>query len=270
MRYRSLAAVLFSLLLPAIATAQNEDRVERWLQNCDGWNNNSSHFCEARNFTLPGASKISVDGRENGGVSFFGWDRNDVKVVALIQATARNDNTAESIAKQVRIETSGGRIHAEGPSWQRGTSWSVSYHVYVPRRSNLQASTQNGGVSVQDVQGEMNFEAMNGGISLANVGGDVRAETTNGGVTASLSGTSWQGRGLDLRTMNGGVNLSIPRGYNAHLETGTTNGGMRVDFPITVQGQIGRRINTQLGSGGAPVRVITTNGGVRISQRQVN
>jgi hypothetical protein len=67
--------------------------------------------------------------------------------------------------------------------------------------------------------------------------------------------------------MNGGVSLTIPRGYNGRLETGTTNGGMRVDFPITVQGMIGRRIQTQLGTGGPLVRAVTTNGGVRISER---
>jgi len=63
------------------------------------------------------------------------------------------------------------------------------------------------------------------------------------------------------------VSLTIPRGYNARLETGTTNGGMRLDFPITVQGLIDKHIHTQLGSGGPLVRVITTNGGVRISER---
>ena len=79
--------------------------------------------------------------------------------------------------------------------------------------------------------------------------------------------SSWRGKGLDLETTNGGINLSIPREYNARLETGTTNGGMRIDFPVTVQGQIGRRIQTQLGAGGPLVRVMTTNGGVRITQK---
>jgi hypothetical protein len=42
---------------------------------------------------------------------------------------------------------------------------------------------------------------------------------------------------------------------------------MRIDFPITVQGLIGKRIRTQLGSGGPLVSVTTTNGGVKVSQR---
>jgi DUF4097 and DUF4098 domain-containing protein YvlB len=86
-------------------------------------------------------------------------------------------------------------------------------------------------------------------------------------VVANLSGTKWQGDGLDLQTTNGGATVNVPRGYNASLETGTTNGHVRVDFPITVRGSIDRHITTQLGSGGPPVRVVTTNGGVHIAER---
>jgi DUF4097 and DUF4098 domain-containing protein YvlB len=265
---RIVPVLLVAFLTPTALRAQYEDRVQHWMQNCESnWNQGRAHFCEARNLTLPASPKISVDGRENGGVSFHGWDRSDVKVVALVQAQAYEDSEAQSLAKQIRIVTDGGRIRAEGPAWRRGTSWSVSYDVYVPRRSNLEAETRNGGVSAENVEGQFEFQAMNGGIRLEDVGGDIHAETTNGGVSASLSGNSWRGRGLDLRTTNGGVSLSIPRGYNAQLETGTTNGGLRVDFPITVQGIIGRRIRTQLGSGGPLVRVVTTNGGVKISER---
>jgi len=73
------------------------------------------------------------------------------------------------------------------------------------------------------------------------------------------------GEGLDLQTTNGGATVYVPRGYNALLETGTTNGGMRVDFPITVRGSLTRYISTQQRSGGPRVRVVTTNGGVRIA-----
>mgnify|MGYP000361465391 CR=1 FL=1 len=42
------------------------------------------------------------------------------------------------------------------------------------------------------------------------------------------------------------------------------NGGIDLDFPVRVQGRIGRRLSTTLGDGGPRVRVITTNGGVQI------
>lgn len=265
---RPLAILLLMSGLPLTTlSAQNEDRVQRWLENCDrNWKSDRARFCEVRNYTISPTSRITVDGRDNGGVSFFGWDRNEVRIVALVETNASSDDEAAGLAKQVRVETSGGNVRADGPSWGHNTSWSVSYHIYVPRRSNLEATTRNGGVSAQMVEGTMEFRATNGGISLDQVGGDVRAETTNGGVSARLTGNTWRGRGLDLRTTNGGVRLAIPRNYNARLQTGTTNGGLTVDFPITVQGRFGRHFETQLGSGGPLVRAITTNGGVRITE----
>lgn len=268
MRKIFLSNLLLAIAVSTTISAQGEDRAQRWLQNCDNdWNHDRARFCEVREYTVRPASRLMVDGGDNGGVSFFGWDRDEVKVVAMIQTGAENDAEAEGIAKQVRVETGGGRVRSAGPSSWRRSSWSVSYHVYVPRRSNLEAITKNGGVSAQLVEGTMKFRATNGGISLDRVGGDVRAETTNGGVNARLTGSSWNGRGLDLTTTNGGVNVTIPRGYNARLETGTVNGGMSVDFPITVSGRIGKHLETQLGSGGPLVRVVTTNGGVKISQQ---
>ena len=117
------------------------------------------------------------------------------------------------------------------------------------------------------MKGRLDLGTTNGGIHLTEVAGNVRAETTNGGVSATLSGTTWDGEGLDLRTTNGSVTLEIPKGYNARLETGTTNGGFSIDFPITVQGSLGRRISTTLGSGGPVIRATTVNGGVRIRER---
>ncbi len=90
----------------------------------------------------------------------------------------------------------------------------------------------------------------------------MRGRTTNGGVAVELTGDAWQGDGLDVRTTNGGVQLAVPEDYSAHLEAGTTNGGMRFAFPIMVQGRLDRRIAIDLGEGGRPIRVMTTNGGV--------
>jgi hypothetical protein len=260
--------VLLLFLLATAATAQTGDRAERWRDNCErGWNNDRARFCELRTYTISPATRISVDAGPNGGVSFYGENRRDVRIVARVQASADDDATASAIARQIRIFTDGGQIRAEGPSRRGDDSWSVSYDVYVPNQANLVATTENGGISADDVRGEMNFEATNGGIHLSDVGGSVHARTTNGGVTANLSGTTWQGQGLDLQTTNGGATVYVPPGYNAQLETGTTNGGMRVDFPITVRGSLTRRISTQLGSGGPVVRVVTTNGGVHIAER---
>ena len=50
-------------------------------------------------------------------------------------------------------------------------------------------------------------------------------------------------------------------------ETSTVNGGVRIDFPVRVQGRLDRELSTDLGMGGPTVRAVTTNGGVQIKRR---
>jgi hypothetical protein len=262
-------AMFLLALVGAPLLAQEGSRAERFLRYCDDSGDDShERFCEVRDVRLKAPARVlSIDGRDNGGVTFTGWNQGEVLVRALVSASADSRAEAQELAKQITIQTSGDRVYAEGPRSRRHSWWSVSYEVYVPRRTDLEADTRNGGVKAEGVEGRMSFHAVNGGIHLRDVAGDVRAETTNGGVHADLTGTTWKGGGLDLETTNGGVELNIPRGYNAELETGTVNGGMNIDFPITVQGTIGRRITTKLGSGGPRVRATTTNGGVTIREQ---
>ena len=87
-------------------------------------------------------------------------------------------------------------------------------------------------------------------------------------LTAELTGSRWEGEAFDVQTTNGGVRLLLPRDYSATLETGTVNGGLNLDFPITIQGRLDhRRIRTEIGRGGPLVRATTTNGGVTVARR---
>ena len=224
--------------------------------------------CEVRESTMP-AGPLSVDAGQNGGVSIEGWDRNEIRVRAIVQTSARDAADARSLAGQVQVQAGGGRVYATGPESLRRQSWSVSYRINVPRRNDLDLHASNGGITVVGVIGNVRFDTTNGGVRLQDVGGRVNGETRNGGLNVTLSGSRWEGEGLDVQTSNGGVNLLIPDGYNAELETRTVNGGLRIDFPITVQGELtgNRGLSTTLGSGGPLVRVRTTNGGVTIRRR---
>ena len=223
------------------------------------------NHCEIKEQTLPAAdSTIAVDGRVNGGVSIKGWERNEILMRARIQAVGTSQAEADELARQIKIETAGSKIFASGPQNRTDHWWSVSYEIFVPVRSNLSLKTNNGGISISDVSGRLEFSALNGGVSLRHVGGSVHGGTTNGGLNIELSGQRWDGEVLDVSTTNGGVSMSIPENYSAHLETGTVNGRLSIAFPVTVQRNITRELAVNLGSGGATIRAMTTNGGVRI------
>jgi hypothetical protein len=224
--------------------------------------------CEMREDTIGGANPLEVDAGHNGGIRVHGWDRGDVLVRSRVQASARTDADARRLAAGVRVDTSGGRIHAEGPDTRNeDENWSVSFEISVPRQALLTLTTNNGGIAIDGFRGTAKFHAKNGGLTLTDVGGDLRGETTNGGVTVDVTGDHWDGAGLDVETHNGGIRLNLPKGFSAELEAATTHGGVSIDFPVTVTGRIGRRLETTLGSGGPKLRAITTNGGVTIRQR---
>lgn len=266
MRHRLLTV---AALTAATATlGAQSTQASRFMDNCDrNGNRRSEQFCEVRDFTLGALKGLVVDGRENGGVTVHGWNQGSIQVVAMIQTQAESETEAAAIAKQISITANNGGVRATGPDRGRNESWSVSYEIWAPRGTDLALTASNGGISVDGIDARMELETVNGGLHLADVGGDVRGRTVNGGVTAELSGERWSGAGLDLKTSNGGVHISIPSNYSARLETGTVNGGLDLGFPITVQGSLGKQLTTQLGSGGPTIRAVTTNGGVSVRRR---
>src|ERR1044071_666327 len=60
------------------------------------WHNDRlAGFCEVREQTLaPSGGTIAIDGRQNGGVSVKGWDKNEVLVRARVQTSAPTEAEA--------------------------------------------------------------------------------------------------------------------------------------------------------------------------------
>jgi DUF4097 and DUF4098 domain-containing protein YvlB len=262
MRARALALAGAAFLTVSAATAQDADN--DWLRRCnrDGWNDREQ-FCEVRvSGFRPGRGTVQVQPGMNGGVSIIGWQRDSIEVHARIRGSAYEMREARSIANAVEVGRSGNTIAAEGPETNRGEGWSVEFVVYIPHNSNLNIETHNGPLAVRGVTGRMDLSSQNGPLALSDVGGDVRARTQNGPLSVRLSGSRWEGEGLDAETSNGPATLHIPENYSAQLETGTTNGPFESDIPLTVtfRGRMPRELNTTLGRGGAPIRVVTTNG----------
>jgi DUF4097 and DUF4098 domain-containing protein YvlB len=267
-RSHSLRALPMVFVAAAAAAQAPEPRMQcddggwgRW----NGWGR-SERFCEIREMTVPATGSLSVEGGPNGGIRVIGSnERRDVLVRAMVQAWGDDEDEARETARQIVVRAEG-EITATGPERNDDRRWSVSYEIFTPRNTDLELETHNGGIAIEAVRGDLDFDTTNGGVKLDDLAGNVLGRTTNGGVDAKLTGTTWDGDAFDVRTTNGGVRLRVPSDYSARLEASTTNGGVHIDFPVTVQGRIGREISTTLGAGGPLVRVGTTNGGVHIDE----
>jgi len=259
--------VILSLLftVPGLLALQPKPALDC---NHQGDHHRAGHFCEIREQSMAAGGMLNVDASQNGGISVKGWDRTDVLVRAQVQAQAETDDEARELARQVTVQAGGTQVRAVGPTTTgRDRGWSVSYEVFVPVRSSVNLQTVNGGVSLSDVNGNLEFRTTNGGLSLHRVAGYVHGQTTNGGVSIELAGDHWDGQGLDVRTVNGGLKLKVPQGYSAQFDASTQNGGVKSE--VAELQPADRRTNHlggALGRGGAMVKVATVNGGVTISR----
>jgi hypothetical protein len=198
-----------------------------------------------------------------------GWLRGDVLVRARIEAAGETEAAAGIVASRVLIDGSGGQVRALGPEQVGSSWWSVSYEIFVPQVTDLNLKTNNGGITISDLRGQIHFDANNGGVHLKRVFGDVSGATVNGGIQVDLTGAAWDGRQMELSTHNGGVTVAMPAQYSARIQAETGMGRIQSDFPLP-QYANGRsqRLDFSLGSGGPPIHITTGNGSIRLRRAE--
>jgi len=270
MAYMNRAATLAALVVCSLSATAQDKKL-----SCDGnWGGRQESACEMREMTVAATGRLEVNAAPNGGIRVSGWDRGEILVRAQVRAQAETKPEADQLLKEVRVVAAGGKVESDGPKWDSGMrdnkkSWSVSFEIFVPKRGDLKLDTVNGGINVADVAGNIEAHTVNGGLNFARAGGRVKGETVNGGITMDLDGATWQGEGIDLETVNGGVNLRVPESYSAQVRASTVHGGMNADFAgAQVEGkQSNRSMNLTLGSGGPVVKLQTVNGGVSVKKK---
>lgn len=252
---------------PAYAQRSDAD----WLTQCKEQGGQRARHCEVRPVSLAWSGAVRVDASPNGGVQLTGADVANITGSARIQANAETEAEARAIAGQIVIDASTGMLRASGPKTSDNESWSVSFVLSVPRRTDVEVKGVNGPVAIAAISGTINAATTNGPMSVRELGGEVRVRTTNGPLDIVLGGTSWEGSGLDAETTNGPLRLVVPDGYSAQLESRTTNGPFHIGIPIPAQSEDERgrikSVNAPIGGGGALIRAVTSNGPVTISKR---
>ncbi len=159
--------------------------------------------------------------------------------------------------------------------------------IMVPRRSSLQLkSINNGNIEVSGVEGEIDAEDLNGSITLRNVSGSVVAHSLNGEVKASLDRVD-PSKAMSFSTMNGNIDVTLPRDIKANLKMKTDNGEIFSDFDVkldsTRSGQtetsghpgegkyhirIDKTLRGTINGGGPEFQLISFNGQIYLRQKK--
>src|SRR5262249_34628216 len=166
-----------------------------------------------------------------GGMYVNGWDRNEYSI-RTCKAVPDDDPNAADTLGEITTTNTNGQLSVNGPS---GREWVANLIIMVPRLSKMDLQTQNSPMQLRDLAGNIRLSATNGPVSLRNVGGVVETTTTNGPISligasgdhrvranngpvhVTLSGSRWDGPGLEVTTENGPLSLSVPDTYGSGI-----------------------------------------------------
>ena len=237
---------------------------------------------EERTITRSEAPTLRVLAESNGGIQVQGWDR-DTYSVTLCKA-AEAGSGADSLLSSIHLTFQNAELGVSGPSSH--DRWSAHLLIRAPKAATLdlhvnngpmtlyhvdgilKVRAQNGPVTVTGCTGELDLKAQNGPITLEGNSGKQTVHAENGPVTLSLSGTSWDGAGIEAHANNGPVKLRIPSGYKSGVVLESEgHSPMRCDASVCSEGR--KTWNDELkriefGSGPTLVRVSTENGPVSV------
>jgi DUF4097 and DUF4098 domain-containing protein YvlB len=159
---------------------------------------------------------------------------------------------------------------------------SVLLELVVPDDVTVDIHTRDGGILVNHVKGRMKLRSGDGRIEATRVDGSVEAETGDGqirlngrvdhlrlrtgdgSIEAELVPGSSITSGWEISTGDGHVTLRVPSNLNADLEAHTNDGDIEMDFPVTTRMGASNDLRGRIGHGGAPLRIRTGDGRIRI------
>lgn len=218
----------------------------------------------------------------NGNVDIISWDKDEVEIIAYKEVRSSDRKSAEKLIEKLEVEIrqSDDEIiikthHPKGSSgsgffsWLFGTggvSFSVEYEIKVPKRTDLNIHTTNGGLRIEDVTGRMRLESTNGKINARDISGLTRCETTNGSIKIEFVEVA-EGDEMTFRTTNGSIKLYLPEDFGAdEVDLKTTNGYIDSDFPMSGSSsrKSKKRFRGSINKGERELSCSTTNGSIHL------
>jgi len=224
----------------------------------------------------------------DGHVTVRAWDKNEVMYTAYKRAHDEREMRginlrAEQSGQEITLSADFDKSYASEvrKAGDRVVSFSsgavVNFEIFVPRNAAVRASTGDGRLSVEGVNGEMNLLTGDGSIDVAGGRGRLHVQTGDGRINVSdyegeVEARTGDGRialdgrfaRLTAQTGDGSIQLSLPRDLNAVIETDSesvVNDGLASEEGGEGAPE-GRRVRRwKVGSGGGRTFTLRTGDG---------
>ncbi|HKZ79561.1 MAG TPA: DUF4097 family beta strand repeat-containing protein [Pyrinomonadaceae bacterium] len=171
---------------------------------------------ESKTFTVTGKPNLNI-GTYGGVITLRGWDKSEV----MYTATKRGGDADELAQIQIQSEQDGSNISIIVTS--ELANGSADLEVYVPRNASVHASTDDGGMSVAGISGDLTLRSGDGSIEAADGTGQLEANTGDGGIDIR----NFKGQ-VRARTGDGAISLD---GNFSALTADTGSGAITLSVP---------------------------------------
>ncbi len=205
----------------------------------------------------------------NGSVNISAWDKEIIKVTAVITADEQDDLDRITIemnqnSRGVNVETEYEKSSRWGNSHNTGK---VDYTIFVPKSADLSSiDLVNGSLVIKDVEGEINADLVNGSIEASGLSSASEFNSVNGSIKVSYRNIDRNVGRIELETVNGGIKLYVPDDLNASVSIETMHGGISNDFGLKSNKNMfsGRSLKGDVGNGDVQVTLESVNGSVKL------
>ncbi len=178
----------------------------------------------------------------------------------------------ESKPEYLKVETEYGKWRNGSHNWNcnKNCRLDVQYKLTVPRTAVLnEIETVNGSVTISNMTNVTKASAVNGSVKATNLRGTAHIETVNGTTEVDFDSLNSGGK-IELSTVNGRVNLTLPSDVDATIKADTVNGSISNEFglPVRKGKYVGRDLYGKVGDGSVKINLDSVNGGLNIKRKQ--
>ncbi len=235
---------------------------------------------EQKEFSFLPGGKLQVAAATAGNFKVTGWNRASIRMeaekIVYYQTAQQAQALLRNLPITLRHTQTVATIQIPAPV-KAGTVVEFNLTLHVPAdKTDLQVSLARGDFSVESINGWIEVDIGEGSIEARKLTGYFSGRTKKGEIYAEMSGERWQGLEFSALTHRGSVDLRLPPDYSATLQLQTQRGKISVDYPPRiidgapeplniVIGKNTQSLNSALGEGGAPIKLMTYFGDIRLA-----
>jgi len=222
-----------------------------------------------RSYPLAPTGELAIAG-SNGQITVTAGDGDTVTVTAERIVKAGTEDLAKQqlalFEMKEDIQPDRVSIDSTGRGFTVNVSRRVNYTITLPKGASLSLANTNGDILVTNVGGHFSAETTNGRVTATGLKQSAKVITTNGVVDLAFEAVG--GEGITAETTNGMISVTLPNSTNADLTARVSNGAInRENLTLQVSEESRRRLDGRMGTGGARIRLETTNGAIHVKGR---